>query len=125
MKTKLLKLIFGGSYIFRLGFIPVFLWSTLLWASPEVVILDVRTPSEFSSAHLKGAINIDVLNSDFKDQVQKLDKNRTYKLYCRSGNRSGQALQLMRSLGFKNVENHGSLQQAKKSLERACQGKSC
>ncbi|MBL7555236.1 MAG: rhodanese-like domain-containing protein [Bdellovibrionaceae bacterium] len=46
-----------------------------------------------------------------------------YKVYCRSGNRSGQAMQLMKSLGFKDVENLGSLMQASQRLSRKCEGR--
>lgn len=71
-------------------------------------ILDVRTPDEFSFSHIEGATNIDFLNSSFQTEIQKLDKTKIYKVYCRSGNRSGQAETLMKALGFKNVENIGS-----------------
>lgn len=84
-------------------------------------VLDVRTATEYSSGHAKNAINVDVLDSSFQDKLSKLDKNGHYKVYCRSGNRSGQAERLMRSMGFENVENVGSLQQAIKKLNLACE----
>jgi len=86
-------------------------------------ILDVRTPEEFSVSHVEGAQNIDFLNSSFQTKIQNLDKNKIYKVYCRSGNRSGQAEKLMKSLGFKDVENLGSLSTASKRLQRNCVGK--
>ncbi len=78
----------------------------------KVIILDVRTPEEFKEGHAKGAINIDVLNKDFDGNISKLKKDGSYKVYCRSGNRSGKALQIMKANGFKEVENVGSLNQA-------------
>lgn len=67
------------------------------------VILDVRTPEEFATGHLPGAKNIDFYSTQFQTTIASLDKNTPYSLYCRSGNRSGQTLELMRSLGFTNV----------------------
>ncbi len=87
------------------------------------VIVDVRTPSEFEESHVAGAINIDFLNSEFKNKIAQLDKEKPYKVYCRSGNRSGQAMNLMKSIGFKNVENLGSLMQASQRLSRKCEGR--
>ena len=73
----------------------------------EDVVLDVRTPQEFKSGHLTRATNIDVLNTTFRDNISGLDKDKTYYLYCHSGNRSGQAGEIMKSLGFKHVYNIG------------------
>ena len=53
------------------------------------VIIDVRTPGEFASGHLEGALNIDVQSPDFAAQVSQLDPTQEYFIYCRSGNRSG------------------------------------
>lgn len=80
------------------------------------IVVDVRTPQEFASGHTKSAINIDFKNDNFKTEILKLDKNAVYKLYCRSGNRSGQALKVMTDLGFKKLQNLGSLEDARKSL---------
>lgn len=82
----------------------------------NTIILDVRTAEEYQSGHLKGARNIDFLSSDFKDQLSSLDKNKKYVLYCRSGNRSGQASYIMKKMGFPNSENLGSLAQAGKKM---------
>lgn len=80
------------------------------------IIIDVRTPAEVAAGSIKNSINIDFRNENFKSEILKLAKNATYKLYCRSGNRSGQALQLMKDLGFKNLQNLGSLEDARKAL---------
>ncbi len=70
---------------------------------PNFVILDVRTPQEFQSGHIQGAINIDFYAPDFPQQLDKLDKSKVYVLYCRSGNRSSKTVPLMKKLGFQTV----------------------
>ncbi len=76
------------------------------------VIIDVRTPGEFASGHLEGALNIDVQSPDFAAQVSQLDPNQEYFIYCRSGNRSGQAISQMSNMGFTSMINGGSVEQA-------------
>ncbi|MBO6585721.1 MAG: rhodanese-like domain-containing protein [Gracilimonas sp.] len=72
------------------------------------VVIDVRTKDEFNSGHLALADhNFDLLNGDFQSKLDSLDKNETYYLYCRSGNRSGQATRLMKENGFEKVYNIG------------------
>ena len=73
--------------------------------NPEFVILDVRTPDEFRGGHIPKAINIDLYSADFRSEIGKLDKNKKYLVYCRSGVRSAQASEIMRELGFKNIFN--------------------
>ena len=72
-------------------------------AEPGVVLLDVRTPMEFEEGHLENAINIDFQSGTFEEEISKLDKETTYAVYCRSGNRSGQAAEVMAGLGFTNI----------------------
>jgi rhodanese-related sulfurtransferase len=74
-------------------------------SDPSVVVLDVRTPGEFQSGHLKGAINVDYEGINFEGEVNKLDKTKTYAVYCRSGRRSGLATQVMAKDGFKSIFN--------------------
>ena len=74
-------------------------------SQPGVQIIDVRTPEEFAAGHLVGAINIDVNGSTFADSLASLDKNGTYALYCRSGNRSTIASGKMADAGFSNIIN--------------------
>ena len=69
------------------------------------VILDVRTPAEYAEGHIAGAVNIDFYSSEFEEMVKALDRDDTYFIYCRSGNRSGQARNLMEGLGFAEVYN--------------------
>ena len=71
----------------------------------SVTLVDVRTPGEFASGHIAGATNVDFESGNFEQDIQKLDKTKTYAVYCRSGNRSGQATALMVKDGFKAVFN--------------------
>jgi rhodanese-related sulfurtransferase len=72
-------------------------------SNPKFVILDVRTPQEYADGHLSNAVNIDFESSNFKNAVNKLDKNKTYLVYCRTGIRSAAASQTMEELGFKDI----------------------
>ncbi len=78
----------------------------------DVIFIDVRTPSEFQQGHIPGSLNIDLYDSSFLKRLGGLDREKTYKLYCRSGARSGQALSIMRTLGFLRAENIGGFRQA-------------
>jgi len=69
----------------------------------KAVVLDIRTPEEFSEAHIEGAINVDFQNRSFEDELNKLDKNASYVLHCRIGGRSTAALPTLHKLGFKNI----------------------
>jgi rhodanese-related sulfurtransferase len=64
------------------------------------IVLDVRTPAEFASGHLPEARNIDIEGSGFATGIATLDKNATYAVYCRSGNRSDTAMGQMAAAGF-------------------------
>lgn len=74
-------------------------------ATEDVVILDVRTPAEFSDGHIANAINIDAQSGNFAAEIEALDKTKTYAVYCRSGNRSGTATQIMAEAGFSKLYN--------------------
>lgn len=73
--------------------------------NPNFVLLDIRTPEEYGSGKLEGAINIDFYDADFRQQLDALDKDTHYVVYCNSGNRSGQSLPIFEDLGFVEVEN--------------------
>lgn len=87
-------------------------------AFAKVVVLDVRTPEEYSEGHVSGSLNIDVTNKDFAKKIKGLNKEDTYKIYCRSGKRAGRALEEMKSMGFKDLENLGGYEDARKVLEK-------
>lgn len=69
----------------------------------NAVILDVRTQREFDYGHLEGAIVVDIYQGDFRDKVSKLDKSKTYYVYCKTGIRSRSAVNYMRDVGFTKV----------------------
>ena len=71
----------------------------------DFAILDVRTPEEFADGYIEGAINLDYQAENFSGELSKLDKNKTYLVYCRSGKRSAGALNIMAELGFREVYN--------------------
>lgn len=73
------------------------------------VVIDVRTESEYTGGHVAGSENIDLAAPDFRHRIDALDRSTTYYLYCRSGNRSGTAAQIMKSMGFSDVHNIGGL----------------
>ena len=77
----------------------------LISEDKEMVILDVRTPEEFSEGHVTGATNLDFYAPDFEQQLERLGTTNTYLLYCASGNRSGKAASLMQNKGFKKIIN--------------------
>ncbi len=71
----------------------------------DVVILDVRTKSEFNEGHIANSINIDFQSDTFLNEILKLDKSKTYAVYCRSGNRSGKAVATMSNEQFISLYN--------------------
>jgi len=73
------------------------------------IILDVRTEGEFRMGHIKGAVNIDMLETDFSSSLAKLNKGKTYYVYCRSGNRSAKACRLLKSMGYEALNLEGGL----------------
>ncbi len=73
--------------------------------NPDFVIIDVRTQEEFVGEHIENATNIDFYSETFRDTLNTLDKNKTYLIYCRSGGRSGSALDIMAELNFEKVYN--------------------
>jgi rhodanese-related sulfurtransferase len=85
--------------------LPPVAFQSTMDTTQNALLVDVRTPEEFESGHLKRAVNIDFRSDDFKSQIQKLDKNTPIFVYCHSGNRSGQATAMMQEMGFTNVSN--------------------
>ena len=73
-------------------------------AKGDVIVLDVRTPDEFSEGHIAGAKNIDFLDeAKFKAEAAKLDKTKTYLVHCQAGGRSTKSLKTLQELGIKNL----------------------
>ncbi len=73
--------------------------------SPDFIILDVRTPEEYKEGYIENALNINFYSDEFNSELRKLDKDKAYLIYCRSGGRSGRTLNMMKQLGFKEVYN--------------------
>lgn len=71
----------------------------------NVVVLDVRTPKEFSEGHLANAVNLDFYAPDFAQQLGKLDKSKTYLVHCAAGGRSAKACTTMTQINFTNAVN--------------------
>jgi rhodanese-related sulfurtransferase len=83
---------------------------------PAGNLIDVRTAAEFAEGHVQGARNLDIQNGDFEAALATLDKEASYNVYCRSGNRSAAAVQMMRNAGFTNVVDLGAKEDAAKTL---------
>ncbi len=78
--------------------------AALLQNPPQgLVIVDVRTPAEFREGHLPGAVNMDYFGGPFETQIQSLPKTAPVLLYCRTGNRSGSAYDIMTKAGIGNI----------------------
>tara|TARA_B100001964_G_scaffold211434_1_gene246699 strand:- start:115 stop:594 length:480 start_codon:yes stop_codon:yes gene_type:complete len=73
----------------------------------DFIIVDVRTPAEFKEGHIENSKLLDYYSKSFVDNLKRLDKTKTYLIYCRSGNRSGKTLVLIKDMGFQEVYNMG------------------
>ena len=81
-------------------------WVERLANDDNAVVLDVRTEAEVAEGIIPNAIHIDIYRGqEFINEIEALDKDKNYFVYCRSGNRSGQACQIMEQLGFDNAYN--------------------
>lgn len=81
-------------------------WREQITKDENAVILDVRTEQEVEEGYIPGAKVIDIYQAkEFIDEIDKLDKEKNYYVYCRSGNRSRQACTMMDQKGFKNTYN--------------------
>jgi rhodanese-related sulfurtransferase len=77
--------------------------SQMIDARDDLTVIDVRTPGEFASGHIEGAINIDFKARDFADQLSRIDPDKAYLIHCRSGARSKASLKTFKALNFTNV----------------------
>lgn len=81
-------------------------WATQLAQDDNAVILDVRTPEEWSHGIVPGAVMIDFYTGpDFLEGLQALDKDKNYYVYCKAGGRSAQACDIMNNLGIMKTFN--------------------
>ena len=70
---------------------------------PEIQLIDVRTPEEFSEGHIENAKNINIMADDFDAEVAALDKTKPVMVYCKSGGRSAKASARLKELGFTTI----------------------
>lgn len=77
--------------------------------SKNAMLIDVRTPEEYALGTIPGAINLDVMSSDFQTKIQTLNPDKTYFMFCRSGNRSGNAVKSLKKLGLQSYNLVGGL----------------
>ena len=77
--------------------------------SSNAVLLDVRTPEEYLSGTLEGAINMDYYAPDFESKITSLDKDKEYFVFCRSGNRSGKTCNLLVNNGVNSFNLQGGI----------------
>ena len=82
----------------------------------ELTIIDVRTPQEFLLGHIKGSKNIEWQEISSIENI--IEKDKKIFLYCRSGNRSQKATNILLDIGYGDVTNLGSLQDASELLKR-------
>jgi len=73
--------------------------------TPNAQVVDVRSSGEFTQGHIANAKNNDIRSSDFQQNTSKLDKNKPVFVYCLSGGRSAYAMNILSSMGFKEVYN--------------------
>jgi rhodanese-related sulfurtransferase len=73
----------------------------LIDENPDLVIVDVRTVTEFDDGHIDGAINIPV--DEIGDKLDELDKDDELLVYCRTGNRSGRAVGILKDAGYTRI----------------------
>ena len=75
--------------------------------STYAAVIDVRTDAEVATGYLEGAAHMDIQGAEFANQLATLDQSANYYIYCRSGNRAGQAIEYMKSIGFTGVLTNG------------------
>jgi phage shock protein E len=78
----------------------------------SATIIDVRTPEEYAEGHLEGAVNLDVQSGRFEEELESLDPDAAYVVYCRTGNRSAAAVATMEASGFTDVTDLGGFDDA-------------
>ena len=68
-------------------------------------LLDVRTPGEIAKGSIKGSTNLDFFDDNFESKLDQLDKTKPVYVYCASGGRSSDAMDMMKKKGFVAVYN--------------------
>ena len=94
----------------------------LVWgpmALAQSLWIDVRTVEEYNAGHLEGAVHIPYDEIEQKIEAVSADKNTDIQLYCRSGRRSGIALESLRGMGYSKVTNAGAYEQLKQKQAKS------
>jgi len=78
---------------------------TSMYDPNKHILLDVRTPEEWNEGHLENAIHINYYQDSFEDEIKKLDRDKSYFIYCKSGGRSGKTLHKFKEIGFVEAYN--------------------
>lgn len=114
MKTRIITITIGAALLIGAGFFFINRSSepATVAVTEQTIILDVRTPAEFAEGHLEGAELLDFNSGQLSAAISTMDPDAQYFVYCRSGNRSAQAVQVMKDAGFTDVTDLGSLEQA-------------
>ncbi len=73
--------------------------------NPDFVVLDVRTPEEYEEGHIENAYLLNVKSDSFEDELGKMDKNKRYFVYCRTGRKSRKAVELMEKSRYKEAHS--------------------
>jgi rhodanese-related sulfurtransferase len=104
LKLLLLAFLFSSTLVAAQspGTVSVAQLQTAL-ADQTVQLVDVRTPQEWSTGHIPGAMHLDWFDDDFKARVSQLNKDKPVRLYCAGGGRSEEARQMLREMGFTDV----------------------
>lgn len=92
------------------------LFAACMGAGAKTVLIDVRTETEYVQEHIDGAINMDHRAISRLIDTEKVAKDDTVILYCRSGRRSALAQETLKAMGFSHVENYGGMEAARKRL---------
>lgn len=100
-----LKMLFGGGKPSGYENVNGADFANLIKDSKNTVVIDVRTSGEFASGHIPNALNYDIMSGVFQSKVGSWNKDKTYLVYCRSGNRSGQAAKVLAANGFTKIYN--------------------
>ena len=111
MKRKLAVLVFSTVTFLAIGQQGVFKdlsvseFKSMLDSMSGEILIDVRTPDEMKKGIIPNAIGLDYFNRDFEAEISKLEKNKTYFVYCAEGGRSSETMEFMSKKGFKQAYN--------------------
>ncbi len=74
---------------------------------PQVMLIDVRTPAEYADGHIANSVNINV--EEIASRLDEIPRDKTIVVYCRSGNRSARAAQILRNAGYNVIYDLGGI----------------